>query len=55
MQDGRSKPPPVPEFLRDEIEARTINHFLGTNYTLDELAQMPELWLDKVLMAANAE
>jgi hypothetical protein len=55
MKDGRSKAPPLPEFLRDEMEARVINNMLGTSYSMAELAEMPELWLEKMLMWANAD
>jgi hypothetical protein len=55
MKDGRSKAPTLPEFLRDEMEVRVINNLLGTHYSVEELAEMPEIWIEKMLMWANSE
>lgn len=53
MSDGRAKPPPLPDFLHDESVTATINRALGTNYTLEQIEDAPELWITKIMLWAN--
>jgi hypothetical protein len=55
MKDGRSRVPALPEFLREEAEVRAINRLLGSNYTLEQMQDMPELWIEKMLIWASME
>ena len=55
MKDGRSAPPPPPEFVRLELTTRAVNLFLGTTYTPNEIEELPELWIEKVLMLTHAQ
>lgn len=55
MRDGRSKPPPLPDFLIDENAVRTVNAMLNTTrYDMDALDEMPELWIEKIILWARA-
>lgn len=54
MQDGRSKPPTPPLEVRDELTCAAINRFLGTNYRVSELLDMPDAWLEKMRLLINA-
>ena len=54
MKDGRSAAPSPPPFLHTELITRAVNQTLGTNYRLEEIEQMPELWLQKVMLLAEA-
>lgn len=49
MRDGRASPPPLPDFLQDENDTALVNRTLGTNYSLEQIQDAPELWLRKVL------
>lgn len=48
MLDGRSQPPPPPDFIQDELVTRNINHFLGTAYTVEQIRNMPYAWILKM-------
>lgn len=54
MKDGRSKRPPLPAFLHDENATATINQTLGTNYSIEDIDEAPEIWIDKVMLYARA-
>lgn len=54
MKDGRSKLPSLPAFLRDENVTETINKTLGTPYTMEQIDDAPELWIEKMMMYARA-
>jgi len=54
MRDGRSEPPPLPAFLHDENVTATINQILGTRYSIEDIDEAPELWIDKMMMYARA-
>jgi hypothetical protein len=36
--------------VQDELTVRSINLFLGTNYTVEQVDEMPALWIDKMLL-----
>ena len=55
MKDGRSKAPPPPDFLIDEMTLAAINHRLGTAYSLEALDDAPQMWIDKMIIWANAQ
>jgi hypothetical protein len=54
MKDGRSRPPGPPLFVQTELVTRVVNQTLGTNYRPDEIEDMPEMWLLKIQLLADA-
>lgn len=50
MKDGRASRPPPPDFVQDELTCRAINKFLGTTYTVEQIADMPAAWVDKMML-----
>jgi len=55
MQDGRSKQPTPPAFVQLEMTTASINHFLNTHYTPQEIANMPEMWIYKMKLLIEAQ
>jgi len=41
MRDGRSKPPPAPDELADELMTRSINETLHSAYSIEQVLEMP--------------
>lgn len=54
MLDGRSKAPEPPDEIQDELLTRSINHFLHTAYSVEQIQNMPYAWLVKMQMLLKA-
>ncbi len=54
IADGRSDPPAPPPFVQEITITHTVNQMLGTSLTPAQIDEMPQDFIDRLMLLAKA-